>query len=149
MVGGTTEREGKPLTMMQVATPVKVHASLPPSPLASRAAREVIRPLQTEVPRGVFETLQLLMSELVTNGVRHGKRSAPVELTVTMDDETVHAEVRNGRGATVPRLSRPGERVDGGLGLILLDRLARRWGSDADRDVVVWFDLPIAGGGGH
>jgi two-component sensor histidine kinase len=129
---------------MRVAPSITVKASFPASPLASRAAREVVRPLEPELSTRVLESLRLILSELVTNGVRYGAPSGSVELTVRVDDRAVRGEVRNRRGRSIPRLQQPGERLEGGLGLLLLDRLSSRWGSSVKDDVMVWFELPLS-----
>jgi anti-sigma regulatory factor (Ser/Thr protein kinase) len=136
------------MRQVMLTAPVTVQASLPPSPLTARAARDVIRPLLPEIPEQVFESLQLILSELVTNAVRHGPRS-PVQLAVTLDHGVVNGEVRNRRGASVPRLRQPGPHLDGGLGLVLLDRLSSRWGTSADDEVVVWFEVESGSDPGH
>ena len=91
--------------------------------------------------------LELLVSELVTNAVRHGGMASPDDVI------TVHAEVLRDRLRLEVRDAGPGferatprprdlDRGGGGLGLVLLDRLAERWGVDgADGEVCVWAEF--------
>jgi anti-sigma regulatory factor (Ser/Thr protein kinase) len=91
--------------------------------------------------------LALLISELVTNAVKHGGMVAEDDLI------TVHAGVTPDRtrievcdtgpgfasGAPVVRSFEGGS--GGGLGLVLLDRLAAVWGVASDENVCVWAEF--------
>jgi LytS/YehU family sensor histidine kinase len=102
-----------------------------------------------------FETIKLLVSELVTNSVRHGQpdRTKGIDLRVTSTHEHVHVEViDHGVGFEPPRPAvEPGSSATGGWGLFLTDRLAFDWGVESDGSTCVWFDVPLIGerGGGH
>jgi anti-sigma regulatory factor (Ser/Thr protein kinase) len=80
-------------------------------------------------PQG--ETAVLLLSELVTNSVRHSGSGLPgqtVTVTVLSAGEFIRVEVTDRSGATVPAL-RPGNcDAEGSRGLYLVDALAARWG---------------------
>ncbi|GAA3197277.1 ATP-binding protein [Actinocorallia longicatena] len=65
------------------------------------------------------DTAELLVSELVTNAVRHGK--PPVRLTLAIERERV--EIRVSDGSPEPPLPRAGDE-DGGFGLTVADALA-------------------------
>jgi len=86
------------------------------------------------------DTAALLVSELVTNAIVHG-RSA-VQLRVAMLDSTIRVEV-NDTSVQEPSLvpSRPGE--PGGYGLPLVDSLADHWGYEVipGEGKRVWFEL--------
>jgi anti-sigma regulatory factor (Ser/Thr protein kinase) len=89
---------------------------------------------------GRAETLRLLVSELVTNAVRHGGGDAPVEVHAVWNSEVRVEVVDRGGGFT------PGPRdgpldEPGGFGLLLVGRLADRWGVEADGETRVWFVL--------
>ena len=86
------------------------------------------------------ERLRLLVSEVVTNAVRHGDGTEPLELHATWNDE-VRIEVSDhGGGFTpTPRLGALDE--PGGFGLYLIGRLADRWGVETDDGTTVWFVL--------
>ena len=86
------------------------------------------------------ERLKLLVSEVVTNAVRHGHGTEPVELHATWNGE-VRVEVSDrGHGFTpTPRIGTLDE--PGGFGLFLVGRLADRWGVDTNTGTTVWFVL--------
>jgi serine/threonine-protein kinase RsbW len=94
--------------------------------------------------------LLLLVSELVTNSVRHaGLREAErIRLRARSDEACAYVEVcDSGRSGRVPDKRRPS--VDalepGGLGLVLVDELADRWGvARGEDETCVWFELACA-----
>jgi anti-sigma regulatory factor (Ser/Thr protein kinase) len=94
---------------------------------------------------GVPEFLErgaLVISELVTNAVRHAGTDIHVALSLrgTGFTMTVHDF---GRGE--PHVVPPDQRVIGGRGLAMVDRLAESWGVDTDRDgKSVWCRLEAA-----
>jgi anti-sigma regulatory factor (Ser/Thr protein kinase) len=94
------------------------------------------------------ETLRLLVSELVTNSVRHAgagpERSIRVHLRAS--DSRVRVEVLDdGPGFEPPH----GPAEDGALngwGLRLVGQIADRWGVERDRLTRVWFEMEAAPG---
>lgn len=106
---------------------------------ARRALEELIAPL---VDEPVLEDAKLLTSELVTNAIRHGPRDpdAVVSLRVRLQDGIVHIEVTDaGHGFSPPPADR---RSDiGGWGLVLVERVAQRWGIENGSPTTVWFEL--------
>jgi anti-sigma regulatory factor (Ser/Thr protein kinase) len=95
-------------------------------------------------------TLLLLVSELVSNSVRHAglRAGESIHLVARCDDDRARIEVCDaGRSDRVPGKREPtfGELAPGGLGLMLVDEMADRWGVSCDRDgTCVWFELPCA-----
>jgi anti-sigma regulatory factor (Ser/Thr protein kinase) len=82
---------------------------------------------------------ELLVSELVTNAVLHA-RSATL-LTIERDGATLRFSVCDS-SPTRPRLRDYGPEAVTGRGLLLVDRIARRWGVDADGEgKCVWFEV--------
>ncbi len=108
---------------------------------AARARTELAR-LRTMLDDPVAENIRLLVTELVTNSVRHAQASA-VELMVVVSRTRVHVEVANPGGGFQPRPSGP-EDSAAGWGLFLVDRLSDDWGvaheGDADYQRI-WFQL--------
>ena len=97
-----------------------------------------------ESERGV---LRLLVSELVTNSVRHVSGSArPVVLAVSIGARAIHVEVRDGGAGFKPGKPKP-RGADGGFGLFLVERMASRWGVDTRDGTRVWFELDLTPGG--
>lgn len=83
-----------------------------------------------------YEDVVLVVSELVTNSVRHGS-STGIDVKVTTQDGRIRVEVADdgpGFSANAPR----GE----GLGLSIVEKLADRWGLREDRSrFTVWAEL--------
>jgi anti-sigma regulatory factor (Ser/Thr protein kinase) len=89
---------------------------------------------------GQLETLRLLVSELVTNAVRHGGHDEPVEIHAMWNSEVRVEVVDHGNGfSPAPRAGELDE--PGGFGLFLVGRLADRWGVETDSATRVWFVL--------
>ena len=111
---------------------------------AGRARSELSR-LRSMRDDPVLENIRLLVTELVTNSVRHAKASS-IEMMVVVSRTRVHVEVANPGGGFEPRPSGP-EDSDSGWGLFLVDRLSDDWGvaqgSGADYQRV-WFELARA-----
>jgi anti-sigma regulatory factor (Ser/Thr protein kinase) len=94
--------------------------------------------------------LLLLVSELVTNSVRHAGlgHEDPIRLRARSDAVCTYVEVCDaGRSGRVPDRREPGlETLEpGGLGLMLVDEMADRWGvHQHDHETCVWFELACA-----
>ena len=94
--------------------------------------------------------LMLLVSELVTNSVRHAglTEEERIRLRARSDDACAYVEVCDpGRSERVPDRRRAS--IDalepGGLGLVLVDEMADRWGVACGEDqTCVWFELACA-----
>jgi anti-sigma regulatory factor (Ser/Thr protein kinase) len=115
---------------------------LNPGPEAVPAARNALDGLTGLLERTVWEDLRLLVTELVTNGVRHGSERGPVGVCVTLSDHRVRVEVSDcGRGFSPPDAPMPHADGTGGWGLQLVDRVAAQWGVDIRDTTCVWFEL--------
>jgi hypothetical protein len=88
---------------------------------------------------GDVETVLLLLSELVTNAVRHA--ATPFELHMAVDAAQVTVTVIDHDRAHPPHLRHPRPEETSGRGLRIVDRLASSWGSEvlADDAKGVWF----------
>jgi anti-sigma regulatory factor (Ser/Thr protein kinase) len=120
-------------------------AMIPMSPEAPlRARTAVARWLLARAPVDVRADACLLVSELVTNSVRHSgmPAGAPVRVGAEMVDGMVRVGVADEGRAGVVRRRRPDG--GGGFGLHLLDRLAARWGVEREPGTRVWFELSVA-----
>lgn len=117
-----------------------VGATLSAGPKAPAEARELVRGLTLDsATRGKVE---LIVSELVANSVRHGGTEPAGDVTVTLESDPafVRGEISDdGVGfdwvRNDPELNEPG-----GLGLLIVDRLSKRWGTRRDRAFCVWFE---------
>ena len=86
--------------------------------------------LEGAVGAGDLEALRLLVSELVTNSVRHaglGERGC-IQLSVRVSDGVVYAVVSNPGKYFDARPVRPAPEQTSGWGLYLVDQVATRWG---------------------
>ncbi|NEB01103.1 SpoIIE family protein phosphatase [Streptomyces sp. SID13726] len=70
-------------------------------------------------------TTELVVSELVTNAIRHAV--GPIRLRL-IRERTLLCEVFDG-GATAPHLRHPRTTDEGGRGLLLVSQFAQRWGT--------------------
>src|ERR671927_279538 len=116
---------------------------LPAEPHSAKVARDAVAGLDGHLG-AVFGDVVLLISELVTNSVRHAglDASQPLQLSVVVEGESVRIAVRDpGPGFRPPKAPEDPAHV-GGWGLVLVDQLSERWGVDRQEDAtVVWCEL--------
>ena len=115
--------------------------TLPAEPESVAEARaKVCAAMRSHLADGASETVRLLISELMTNAIRHGDGSQPVEVHAHWNAEVRVEVVDHGHGFTPgPRLQ--GLDEPGGFGLYLVGQLADRWGVETDDATTVWFVL--------
>lgn len=125
--------------------PATLDLELKPTVRAPAAARAAVsRQLRRAGVEGsLAQTVVLLVSEVVSNAVRHA--GAPPEtsiaLSASIEVELVRIAVTDAGEGFVPQPRDP-ERVGEGYGLYLLDKAARRWGVEATgTGTTVWFEL--------
>jgi serine/threonine-protein kinase RsbW len=89
------------------------------------------------------QTVVLLVSEVVSNAVRHSMASTerPIELAATVTRDWVRVAVSDGGRGFVPRQRDP-TRLSDGYGLFLLEKTASSWGVEDAGGTTVWFELP-------
>ena len=119
--------------------------------LAARAARRAVREaLGGELPERRLGDVELLVSELATNSVRHAgcDEDAEISMMARVDDRCIRLRVCDtGAGFeedVAPEPHTDAERA-GGYGLVLVDRLADRWGVQRNGGFCVWFEVKRAG----
>jgi anti-sigma regulatory factor (Ser/Thr protein kinase) len=114
---------------------------------APGAARQVVAHCLAQlVASRIMDDTQLLVSELVTNSLRHGKldeRDA-VLVRVYLAAEALRVEVENPGAAGVVAMSSPDLQAGRGFGLQLLELVATRWGVSRAKSTTVWFELARA-----
>jgi anti-sigma regulatory factor (Ser/Thr protein kinase) len=118
---------------------------------AAAAARRAITARGPELPDPLHGDVLLLVTELVTNAVRHGRAgpedSVRLECRRAGDRLRFLVSERNprltGNGAAVTLT--PRRRTNGsppGWGLVLIERIAEDWGvGDAGPGTCVWFEV--------
>ena len=120
-----------------------ISINLPAAPSAAKTARsEVTQRLSQRITRGLLEDVRLLLTELITNALRHAEMAPDDEIGVRaeLSGGTVRIEVRDpGRDGPV-EMHPPGPR-GGGYGLYLVDRLTDRWGVERRDGTMVWAEL--------
>ena len=128
-----------------------VDITVPAVPSAAGDARRAV------AERGLVDgerepTLMLLVSELVTNSVRHAgmDEDERIHLRAAAREDCAYVEVCDtGRDpARTPRVREtdPDALEPGGLGLQLVDAMADRWGVRRDDgETCVWFELTHTG----
>lgn len=107
--------------------------------LARRALRDWC---PADIDADLLDDAELLVSELVTNALRHGRGG--VELHAALDDNRLFVEVVD-EGTGFERTLRRSEFDQvGGWGLEIVEELASRWGVH-EGTTHVWFELERAG----
>lgn len=115
--------------------------TLPMDHRAAAQARRFLRQAHCGTHHaGVLDSAQLLISELVSNAVRHG--APPITLEIDCD-ETRGMTARVGDGnPRSPVLARAGDDDESGRGVALVDLISDAWGVDPARHgKEVWFRL--------
>ncbi|MET7759361.1 SpoIIE family protein phosphatase [Streptomyces sp. NPDC005389] len=119
---------------------------LPREPRSVGRARELARTqLKAWDLEPLVDTVELLVSELVTNALRYGEGEIRLRL---LRDRTLVCEVWDA-GLVQPRRRRAKDTDEGGRGLQLVGLLSSSWGSRrTPRGKTVWFELALPDGEG-
>ena len=115
---------------------------LRPDARSPAEARKTLEALRVSLDDEVVDDAALLLSEIVSNSVRHAGLSATdaIEVRIRGSRSMLHVDVIDpGPGFDIERT--PGPSREGGWGLWLLDHLATRWGVERGDTTRVWFDL--------
>jgi anti-sigma regulatory factor (Ser/Thr protein kinase) len=116
------------------------------SPEAVAEARHALDRLGGVVPERRLRDIRLLVSELVTNAVRHAGlgTSDVIRLVVDVSRDALRVEVHDPGAGFEPGPPAPDPARPSGWGLFLVDELADRWGVDSGRRTLVWFEVDRA-----
>jgi anti-sigma regulatory factor (Ser/Thr protein kinase) len=122
----------------------QIDLRLSPNSEAGSAARHLLDRLEDGLPPEKLEDVRLVVSELLTNSVRHAGLSPDqrISLTVVIWDGSVRGRVCDpGPGFKKP--SEPKPRIDfrGGWGLPIVERISDRWGVERNGCACVWFEI--------
>lgn len=108
-------------------------------------ARGMLRQLSVPLSGNDFSAACLVLTELVTNVIRHGCSS---------EDDEMEVDIYRSEGSLEMHVTQPGPLYDpdliprrkagegGGWGLLLLDRLCSGWGVDAGASQA-WAELTV------
>jgi anti-sigma regulatory factor (Ser/Thr protein kinase) len=122
---------------------------LPHTPRSAPRARELLRNQLTDwkIDGEVAETAELLLSELITNSMRHAStpHGREIGLRFATYDGRLRVEVADANnGRPTPRQASPED--GGGRGLTLVQALAERWGCCPRRHGIgkaTWVELAL------
>jgi anti-sigma regulatory factor (Ser/Thr protein kinase) len=135
---------------MAAASEVSTRASvlLPHAATSVRSARRRIADdlRRRGVPRAVVEDSVLVVSEILSNALKHAKplRAGKIEVAWEVQGDAVNIEVADGGGPTRPQVHPPSLSALGGRGLSIVSTLADDWGVQENHDgTVVWATLPF------
>ena len=108
---------------------------------AAATARDALARLRSDIDPPLMETLRLLVTELVTNSVKHAEAETVV-LRVLVGPSSVWTEVTDEGPGFDPTDTGAPRDDRSGWGLFLVERLADRWGAThEDGATKVWFEL--------
>jgi anti-sigma regulatory factor (Ser/Thr protein kinase) len=115
-----------------------------PEPSAPAMGRRILDGLSDTLAPSTLDDARLLLTELLTNAIRHAHLSR---------DDRIAVSVRRERAGLLVEVADPGDglppsdqrrpRTGSGWGLTLLDRLADEWGIEPlpDGGTLAWFRL--------
>src|SRR5215204_315857 len=111
-------------------------------PYAVTAARLALSDLDSHLDPSIAFDVRLLVSELVTNSVKHARVSEDdsIILEVKVADDSVRIEVRDPGPGFEPPAAAPPDDADAGWGLFLVEQLADDWGVEKERQAV-WYEI--------
>ncbi|TDC63453.1 ATP-binding SpoIIE family protein phosphatase, partial [Streptomyces hainanensis] len=96
-----------------------------------------------ELTEAAFVT-ELVVSELVTNAIRHAE--APIQLRLLRGETSLIIEVSDG-SSTAPHLRRARTYDEGGRGLLLVAQLTQQWGTrQTASGKTIWAEQQLPGG---
>ena len=146
--GPSRSRNGSPALSEQGVPPV-VDVKLQARPTAASQARRSLTVLLGDLPEQTYEDLLILVSELVTNSVRHSGEEIGAEVRVRLgvwiSGSCLRAEVVD-TGPGFEKFVRPSSPDQlGGWGLQLVDRLSDCWGvrRSTTHGSAVWFEIDL------
>ena len=133
------------LLAVQLAADARVwrlELALPPCAESARAARHAVRDLVDS------HVAELLVTELVANAVSHVAvihvATSEVVVRLATSDRCLRVEVVDASPILPAPAADPAWEVESGRGLLLVELLAERWGSDRLREGKrVWFELGL------
>ena len=123
--------------------------TLPASSESVRTGRHVTRVvLSAWRLSGLEENAVLVVSELLTNAVRHARDTDAIELDLHATRAWLRIEIQD-RDRQWPRPRVLNELNESGFGFVLIEALAAKWGvRETETGKAVWAELDIQPGSG-
>ena len=121
-----------------------------PSPVAPALAREALDGwLSAMEGEQNADDIRAAASELVANAVRHGGLGADdvIILTGTIGD-VIRIEVEQPSPVTGAEVQPNTDPAESGIGLRIVDKVAKRWGTKEGPPGIVWFEVDFWPGRG-
>jgi anti-sigma regulatory factor (Ser/Thr protein kinase) len=142
---GAVDRDSVLLAQPQRGSGMKnrIEVEFEAGPTAAASARNALLALDGKVADELLADVRLLVSELVTNSVRHSgiRNHDIVRMEVQVTESTVRVEVADPGEGFAPEPRDSDRTRPGGWGLYLVDQLADRWGVARDHLNRVWFEM--------
>jgi anti-sigma regulatory factor (Ser/Thr protein kinase) len=115
-------------------------------PRAPERARTWLQSAAAWLPEELERNLLLLTCELVNNSVLHGQAGEQdvIEIRLRSTATGVRAEVSDPGPGFAPAGRTRELDEPGGWGLVLVERIAKRWGVERGERTRVWFELARA-----
>lgn len=139
MPAAASERDMTPLIDMTLVA----------GPTAASVARKSLSAIADKVPAETFEDVRLLVSELVTNSVRHSGLSngdnVRVGFLVLMNQSCLRVEVADAGKGFEKTVTPSMPDQQSGWGLQIVEQLSDRWGvgHEAEAGSTVWFEIDL------
>lgn len=129
----------------RIGHPLHVEYRLPWKAESSSAARQLASDFaEDRLPEMEAYELALMVSEVVTNAVQHGSPEADgnIGLRIEVDQDVLRVVVTDGGHdfAFDPGSIEDSDRHEH-FGLLLVDRLADRWGFSLDGKMAIWLEV--------
>jgi len=122
----TGDQPGPPVVLRRFR-PRRLRLRLEPTATAASLARRLVDRACTEWGLSALrDPARLIITELVTNAVRHG--DPPLAVTVAPADDGMHINVRDGSRTPPVPVGPVAPTVEGGRGLLVVAVLSKAWG---------------------
>lgn len=117
--------------------------TFPAIPQSVHAARRFATGALADSPGATLEAVELMVSELATNCIRHERSSFHIAILRTAHQ--IRVEVTD-FGAGTPTMRSPGPDEPSGRGLQIVDMLSQDWGVEPEMPSgkTVWFTLDVS-----
>lgn len=121
------------------------HQTFPNAPASVTKARRLAMAALEGVPAGTRDAVEMLLSEIVTNCVRH--TASGFDVRVDVSEHIIRVDVTD-HGPGKPEVRTPPPLAPSGRGLRIVELLSDRWGVLAASEPAgktVWFEIANPG----